>query len=56
MGMTATEKILAEHAGLDRVRPGEIVDVPVDLAMGNELSTILAIKEFEKVGASYCMK
>jgi len=49
MGMTITEKILAEHAGLDKVRPGDIITAEVDLLMANELSGIVAISEFEKI-------
>jgi len=49
MGYTIAEKILAEHAGCE-VRPGQIVSVPVDMAMANELSAALAIKELDKWG------
>ncbi|MFZ5645927.1 MAG: 3-isopropylmalate dehydratase large subunit [Bacillota bacterium] len=50
MGMTITEKILAAHAGKDRVEPGELVNVKVDLALGNDITAPVAIKEFEKIG------
>jgi len=50
MGMTITEKILAAHAGKDRVVPGELVNVRVDLALGNDITAPVAIKEFEKIG------
>jgi len=50
VGMTITEKILAKHAGKEKVAPGEIVDVQVDYVMGNEVSGILAIEEFAKIG------
>jgi len=43
MGMTLTEKILARHAGLDRVEPGQIVNANVDLVLANELSAAVAI-------------
>lgn len=49
MGMTMTEKILAAHAGQDRVEPGEIVMVDVDIILANELSAALAIDEFKKI-------
>ncbi len=49
MGMTITEKILAAHAGRDRVEPGEIVMVDVDVVLANELSAALAIDEFKKI-------
>ena len=49
MGYTIAEKILAEHAGCE-VTPGQIVTVPVDMAMANELSAALAIKELNNWG------
>ena len=49
MGMTISEKILAAHAGQDRVEPGEIVMVKVDVNLANELSAALAIDEFLKI-------
>ena len=52
MGMTITEKILAAHAGLEAVKPGDLITAKVDLAMGNDLSTISAIGQFKKVGAT----
>lgn len=51
MGMTITEKILAAKAGLDRVRPGEIIECEVDIALGNDITTPIAIDRFERVGA-----
>jgi len=50
MGQTIAEKIIADHAGLDRVAPGQIVNVPVDVAMANELSAALSIKELNNWG------
>jgi 3-isopropylmalate/(R)-2-methylmalate dehydratase large subunit len=47
--MTISEKILAAHAGKDRVEPGEIVMVQVDVNLANELSAALAIDEFLKI-------
>src|SRR4030067_1065365 len=52
MGMTITEKILASHCGKSKVTPGEIINAKVDLAMANELSAQLAIKEFDDWGMS----
>lgn len=52
MGMTITEKILAAKAGEASVRPGQIVRVPVDLALANDITAPLAIQEFEKAGAA----
>lgn len=43
MGSTLTEKILARHAGLDRVEPGQIINANVDLVLANELSAAVAI-------------
>lgn len=52
MGMTITEKILADHAGKSEVHPGELLDCRLDLLMGNDITAPIAIKEFEKVGAT----
>lgn len=49
MSMTVTEKILAAHAGLSEVRPGQIINAKVDLVLANELSAIVAIEEFSKI-------
>lgn len=49
MSMTVTEKILAAHAGLKEVHPGQIIKAKVDLVLANELSAILAIEEFSKI-------
>ncbi len=43
MGMTLTEKILARHAGLNSVEPGQIINASVDLVLANELSAAVAI-------------
>ncbi|MHB8231247.1 MAG: aconitase family protein, partial [Vulcanimicrobiaceae bacterium] len=43
MGMTLTEKILARHAGLERVEPGQIINARVDLVLANELSAAVSI-------------
>ena len=43
MGMTLTEKILARHAGVDRVEPGQIVNVNVDLVLANDVTAAVAI-------------
>jgi 3-isopropylmalate/(R)-2-methylmalate dehydratase large subunit len=49
--MTITEKILAAHTDRDEVSPGELIDARVDVIMGHDLSTPLAIHEMEKIGA-----
>jgi len=50
MSMTITEKILAAHAGKDRVSPGELINCRLDLAMANDVTSPVAIKEFSKLG------
>lgn len=45
-----TEKIFAKHAGLDSVRPGQLIKAKVDLVLGNDITAPPAIKEFEKIG------
>ncbi|HHW13743.1 MAG TPA: 3-isopropylmalate dehydratase large subunit [Firmicutes bacterium] len=51
MSMTLTEKILAAHAGRDRVSPGELVNARVDLALGNDITAPVAIAAFREMGA-----
>jgi len=50
MGMTITEKILADHAGKREVHPGELITAKIDLAMANDVTAPLAIKILEKYG------
>jgi 3-isopropylmalate/(R)-2-methylmalate dehydratase large subunit len=50
MGMTMTQKILADHAGLAHVESGQLINVRLDLVLGNDVTTPVAIKEFEKTG------
>jgi 3-isopropylmalate/(R)-2-methylmalate dehydratase large subunit len=50
MGYTITEKILLKHAKAKKIRPGEYIDVKVDLCLGNDITAPLAIEEFEKAG------
>lgn len=52
MAMTITEKILAAHAGLEKVAPGELINARVDLVLGNDITAPVAIREFEKIGAA----
>ncbi|MEJ5362714.1 MAG: 3-isopropylmalate dehydratase large subunit [Spirochaetota bacterium] len=52
MGMTISEKILASHAGKERVEPGELIEAKVDLVLGNDITAPIAIKEFEDLGVS----
>src|ERR1700748_3031319 len=51
MGFTATEKILARASGRDSVSAGETVTCKVDLAMANDMTAPLAIKQFRGAGA-----
>ncbi len=48
--MTISEKIIAAHAGRDKVAPGELVDCKVDIVLGNDITTPPAIREFERIG------
>ncbi len=50
MGMTMTQKILAAGAGLDNVVPGQLIRVKLSLVLGNDITTPVAINEFEKNG------
>ncbi|GLI52033.1 3-isopropylmalate dehydratase large subunit [Tepidanaerobacter syntrophicus] len=50
MGMTITEKILANHAGKNFVEPGELIMADVDLALANDITGPVAIEEFKKAG------
>ena len=52
MGMTMTQKILAKHAGLDSVRAGQLIQARLDLVLGNDITTPVAINEFEAAGFS----
>ncbi|MBE6032949.1 MAG: 3-isopropylmalate dehydratase large subunit [Clostridiales bacterium] len=50
MGMTMTQKILAAHAGLKEVHPGQLINAKLDLVLGNDITTPVAINEFEAAG------
>ena len=50
MGMTMTQKILAAHAGLDKVEAGQLVLVDLDLVLGNDITSPVAIKAFQQMG------
>ncbi len=52
MGMTITQKILSAHCGKKEVCPGELINAKVDFALGNDITAPIAIREFEKVGAT----
>ena len=50
MGMTMTQKILAEHAGLESVVAGQLIKAKLDMVLGNDITTPVAVNEFEKAG------
>ncbi len=50
--MTLAEKILAAHAGKEKVSPGEFVNVRVDLILANDITAPLSIKEFQRLGVN----
>ena len=50
MGMTQTQKILAAHAGLAEVKAGQLINAKLDIVLGNDITTPVAINEFEKAG------
>ena len=50
MAMTMTQKILASHAGLDSVKAGQLIRVKLDMVLGNDITSPVAINEFEKAG------
>lgn len=52
MGMTMTQKILAAHAGVDCVSAGQLIEVTLDLVMGNDVTSPVAIHEMESKGFS----
>ncbi|MDE6666316.1 MAG: 3-isopropylmalate dehydratase large subunit [Ruminococcus sp.] len=49
MGMTMTQKILAAHAGLESVQAGQLILANLDLVLGNDITSPVAIKEFAKL-------
>ena len=50
MAMTMTQKILAAHAGLESVKAGQLIEANLDLVLGNDITSPVAVKEFEKFG------
>ncbi len=53
MPMTMTEKILAEHAGLKEVAPGDLIEAKVDLAFAHDVTAPIAIDVFRRIGAEH---
>ncbi len=52
MGMTMTEKILADHARVETVKPGELIQADVDIALANDITLPLAVKPFREAGGT----
>lgn len=50
MGMTMSQKILAAHAGLSQVKAGQLIEADLDLVLGNDITTPVAIHEMGKIG------
>ena len=50
MGMTMTQKILAAHAGLPQVKAGDLIEARLDLVLGNDVTTPVAVKVFDEAG------
>ena len=50
MGMTITEKILAEHVGLKNLKPGQLIETKVDIVLANDITAPIAIKQFRASG------
>jgi 3-isopropylmalate/(R)-2-methylmalate dehydratase large subunit len=50
--MTMAEKILAAHAGLDEVRPGQLVECDLDMVLANDITAPIAIRVFHELGAA----
>ncbi|MCI8280622.1 MAG: 3-isopropylmalate dehydratase large subunit [Lachnospiraceae bacterium] len=49
MGMTMTQKILAAHAGLEQVSAGQLIEAKLDLVLGNDITSPVAIHEMDKM-------
>ncbi|WP_029321270.1 3-isopropylmalate dehydratase large subunit [Butyrivibrio sp. AE3004] len=49
-GMTMSQKILAAHAGLSEVKSGQLIEADLDLVLGNDITSPVAIKEMDKIG------
>lgn len=50
MGMTMTQKILSKHANLNEVKKNQLIEINLDLVLGNDITSPVAIKEFNKLG------
>ena len=52
MGMTMSQKILAAHAGLDSVKAGQLIEAKLDMVLGNDVTSPVAINVFEENNAT----
>jgi len=52
MGMTMTQKILADHAGMESVSAGRLIKAKLDMVLGNDITTPVAVNEFRKIGVN----
>jgi 3-isopropylmalate/(R)-2-methylmalate dehydratase large subunit len=52
MGMTMTQKILAHHAGIENIVPGQLIKAKLDMVLGNDITTPVAVNEFRKIGVN----
>ena len=50
MAMTMTQKILAAHAGLPEVSAGQLIQARLNIVLGNDITTPVAVNEFKKTG------
>lgn len=50
MGMNMSEKILARHAGLESVKPGQLINCKLDMVLANDITAPPSIKKFEEIG------
>ena len=50
--MNITEKILADHAGLKEVKPGQLITAKVDITLANDITGPVAVNEFKKIGVN----
>ena len=48
MGMTMTQKILAAHAGLDSVKPGQLIRAKLDMVLGNDVTTPVPLRSLRR--------
>ena len=54
MGMTLTQKILAAHAGLAEVKAGQLINAKLDIVLGNDITTPVAVNEVHGIPYIWC--